>query len=60
VIGVVVESGSRAFTDLDKSVYMPVTAAMDLYGQRFLTYAIVQPEWYLAKRNGRARYGPDA
>lgn len=43
VIGVVVESGSRAFTDLDKSVYMPVTTAMDLYGQRFLTYAIVQP-----------------
>ncbi len=44
VIGVVTESGSRAFTDLDKSVYMPVTAAMDLYGQRFMTYVIIQPD----------------
>lgn len=43
VIGVVVESGSRAFTDLDKSVYMPVTAAMDLYGMKYMTYVIVQP-----------------
>lgn len=43
VIGVVVESGSRAFTNLDKSVYVPVTSALDLYGQKYMTYIIVQP-----------------
>lgn len=43
VVGVVVQSGTRAFVNLDKTVYMPTTSILQMYNQKFLTYAVVQP-----------------
>jgi putative ABC transport system permease protein len=34
VIGVMPQSGTRGFDNIDKNVYVPVTAAMDLYGRK--------------------------
>lgn len=37
VIGVMERAGTKAFQNVDKQVYMPVTAALDLYNKKFLT-----------------------
>jgi putative ABC transport system permease protein len=42
IIGVLIKSGSKGFTNIDKQVYMPVTAAMDLYNKKYLTYATLR------------------
>ncbi|HVM90390.1 MAG TPA: ABC transporter permease [Verrucomicrobiae bacterium] len=36
VIGVMPVSGTRGFDNLDKNAYVPVTAAMDLYNQKYV------------------------
>lgn len=42
VIGVIQKSGSKGFTNVDKQVYMPVTAALDLYNKQYVTYATLR------------------
>ncbi len=37
VIGVMEHAGSRSFQNLDQNVYIPVTAAMDLYHKKYLS-----------------------
>jgi len=37
VIGVMEKSGTKSFTNVDKQVYVPVTAAMDLYNKKYLS-----------------------
>lgn len=34
VIGIMPQSGTRGFDNIDKNVYIPVTAAMDIYGRK--------------------------
>lgn len=34
VIGIMPQSGTRGFDNIDKNVYIPVTAAMDVYGRK--------------------------
>lgn len=53
IIGVVVESGTRAFVNLDKTVYMPVSTVLQLFNQKYLTYAVVQPS--ISQDDARAR-----
>jgi putative ABC transport system permease protein len=36
VIGVMAQAGSKGFTNVDKQVYVPVTAALDLYNFQYL------------------------
>lgn len=36
IIGVMEEAGTKSFQDLDKRVYVPVSAAMDVYNRRFV------------------------
>ncbi len=37
VIGVMQKSGTKSFTNVDKQVYIPVTAGMDLYNKKYLS-----------------------
>ncbi len=37
VIGVMKSAGTKAFQNTDKNVYVPVTAALDLYNKQYLT-----------------------
>ncbi len=37
VIGVMERAGTRSFQNLDQNVYVPVTAAMDMYHQKYLS-----------------------
>lgn len=43
VIGVMEKSGTRFFTKLDEIVYIPVTAAMDLYNRDRINYISFKP-----------------
>lgn len=43
VIGVAEKTGTRLGQDMDKSIYMPYTAAMDLYGMDTILRMVIKP-----------------
>lgn len=52
VIGVMTKSGTKAFQNVDKQVYIPVTSALDLYNKKYLSQISVKTTLYIdeAKR----------
>lgn len=42
VIGVIEKKGTKSFTNVDKQVYIPVTAALDLYNRNYVNYITVK------------------
>lgn len=55
VIGVIKEAGTKGFQNVDTQVYIPVTAALDLYHRNFLTYITVKPTIGLEDAKDRMR-----
>lgn len=55
VIGVMKEAGTKGFQNVDTQVYIPVTAAMDLYHRDYLTYITVKPTIGLEDAKDRMR-----
>jgi putative ABC transport system permease protein len=55
VIGVMEKAGTKGFTNVDTQVYMPVTAAMDLYNRDYLTYITVKTTLPLNEAKDRLR-----
>jgi putative ABC transport system permease protein len=42
VVGVMEKVGSKGFQNVDKQVYIPLTAGLDLYNKKYLTYVSVK------------------
>lgn len=42
VIGVMEQTGTRGLDDVDRNVYIPVTAAMDLYGKKYVQALVLR------------------
>jgi ABC-type antimicrobial peptide transport system permease subunit len=49
VVGVMEPAGTRSFQNLDKNVYIPVTAAMDLYHKKYLSSILIRSTLPLAQ-----------
>lgn len=49
VVGVMARAGTQSFQNLDQNVYIPVTAAMDLYNKRYLASLSVRTTVGLAQ-----------
>ncbi|MCC7357238.1 ABC transporter permease [Candidatus Uhrbacteria bacterium] len=55
VIGVMEKAGSKGFTNIDKQVYIPVTAALDLYNKKFISQISVKSNITLEDAKERIR-----
>jgi ABC-type antimicrobial peptide transport system permease subunit len=53
VIGVMGKEGTKNFQDLDKQIYVPVTAAMDVYNRNFLSNIAVKSNVSLTEAKTR-------
>ncbi|MFA5936010.1 MAG: ABC transporter permease [Patescibacteria group bacterium] len=42
VIGVIEKKGTKSFTNVDQQVYMPLTAALDLYNRNYVNYITIK------------------
>jgi putative ABC transport system permease protein len=49
VVAVMERAGTQSFQDLDKNVYVPVTAAMDLYNKKYLSSLSVRTNLSLSQ-----------
>lgn len=49
VVGVMARAGTQSFQNLDQNIYIPVTAAMDLYNKRYLASLSVRTTVGLAQ-----------
>ncbi len=53
VVGVMEAVGTKGFQNVDKQVYIPVTAALDLYNKKYLSYLMVRTTLPLARAKDR-------